>query len=187
MAYTPFNYDDDIGNVNTIVVCTNAQDNESAIIDIDQWAHAHGYIRYMWEDQLNVRRNLSGLRYFYSACYQQYNVGETYKDQPQKHVEHVSGGRDKNTAPPSSATLMREQTAGRGVALYEQQIRPVIEADNYGKYVAMDVRANVPLDYEIGSDQIITAERIMARRPDAILYTLRVGYPAVVTMRRRST
>lgn len=183
-AFTPFHYDEDIGKEDVVVVCSYGPDNDAAVQEIDLWAREHGYVR-SGQHHLNVRRNLNGRTYFYAACYLADQTGIGSGDRAVEPEEQISGGRDKNTPPPSSATLMREHTAERGAELYEQRIRPTIKDDDFGKYVAVDVRANVPLDYEIGSDQITAAERIMARRPDAILYTVRVGYPAVVTMRRR--
>jgi len=183
-AFTPFNYDEDIGKHDIIVVCSHGPDNDAAVQEIEHWALEHGYVR-SGEPNLNVRRNLSGQKYFYSACYLPDKAGSANRNYIAPPEEQNAGGRDKNSPPPSSATLMRVQTAERGTELYERHIRPRIEDGNFGKYVAVDVRAGVPLDYEIGSDLITAAERIMARRPDAILYTVRVGYPAVVTIRRR--
>lgn len=172
-VFTPFNHDGDIGREDVIIVCSDAPDRTLAAREIGRWADKYGYA-HGGEYNLNVRRNLSGRHYFYAACYRGATIGET-----------DTGGRDKNLAPSSSASLMRKHTAERGMALYENYIRSSVESSNAGKYVAINVKIDEPLDYEIGDDQTVVAERILARRPDAILYTLQIGHPAVVAMRNR--
>ena len=93
----------------------------------------------------------------------------------------ASRRRDK-TLPVTSATLMREKTVERGTQLYEREIRQRVEAGNLGKYVSLDITSG---DYEVGDDSRETAERIQRRYPAAIVYSLRIGHPAAVNMRRR--
>ena len=74
----------------------------------------------------------------------------------------------------------------------EQYILPRMGSNQHGQYVAMDVKARGGgpgdyLDYEVGDSELTVAERLPARHPDGILYTVRVGYPAVVTMRRHGS
>ena len=61
-----------------------------------------------------------------------------------------------------------------GKARYAE-LRPRMEAEHWGKMVVIDVHSG---DYEIGSDDETTTDRLLARRPDAMTWGERVGYPA---------
>jgi hypothetical protein len=67
-----------------------------------------------------------------------------------------------------------EEVAKRGEALYEQQIRPEVETLHRGKFLVVDIETGV---YEIDRDDLIATKRALAKRPDAVLYGVRVGYP----------
>ena len=73
------------------------------------------------------------------------------------------------------AQYSREEVAERGEAIYEQQIRPLVEREDKGKYVVLDIESG---DYEIDQDHLAATKRMMERRPGAVLYGLRIGYPA---------
>ena len=67
-----------------------------------------------------------------------------------------------------------EEVAARGEALYEQRIQPHVEATHQGKFVVVDIETG---DYEIDADDLAATKRALAKRPDAVLYGLRIGYP----------
>jgi hypothetical protein len=67
-----------------------------------------------------------------------------------------------------------EEVAVRGEALYEQQIRMQVEATHQGEFVVVDIETG---DYEIDPDDLVATKRALAKRPDAVLYGLRVGAP----------
>lgn len=73
------------------------------------------------------------------------------------------------------AKYSREEVAERGEAIYEQDIRANVECQNKGKFLVMDIETG---EYEIDQDDLVATKRIMAKCPDAILYGLRIGYPA---------
>jgi len=62
----------------------------------------------------------------------------------------------------------------RGQALYEQQLRAQVAADNMGKFLALDIETG---EYEIDADERAALKRAKAKRPDAPLYLLRIGLP----------
>ncbi len=68
-----------------------------------------------------------------------------------------------------------EEVAARGEAIYEQQIRGKIEAEHKGKFVVIDIETGA---YEIDADDLAATKRALAKRPGAVLYGLRIGYPA---------
>jgi hypothetical protein len=70
----------------------------------------------------------------------------------------------------------KEEHAQRGTALYEQYVRPQVEAGNYGKIVALDVDTG---DFELADDTLTASQLLLTRHPDAQIWCVRVGHPAV--------
>jgi hypothetical protein len=64
----------------------------------------------------------------------------------------------------------------RGKQLYEGGIKAIVEKDHRGKYVAIDVNTG---DYEIDSDRVAAAGLLRQRRPDAVVFFVRIGMPPV--------
>jgi hypothetical protein len=62
------------------------------------------------------------------------------------------------------------------MAIYEQRLRPTLEPDHRGEIVAIDVDSD---DFEVASDTLTAANKLLARRPDAQILSLRIGYPGV--------
>jgi hypothetical protein len=69
-----------------------------------------------------------------------------------------------------------EEHARRGAALYEERVRPQVEAGNQGKVVAVDVDTGT---FEVAEDTLTASQRLLARCPDAQIWCVRIGYPAV--------
>lgn len=70
----------------------------------------------------------------------------------------------------------KEEHARRGTALYEQSMRPQVEAGNHGRVVALDVDTG---RFEVADDSLTASQRLLARYPDAQIWCVRIGYPAV--------
>ena len=68
-----------------------------------------------------------------------------------------------------------EEVAQRGEAIYEHQIRAHLEPEHTGKFVVIDVETG---DYELDADDLVATKRALAKRPEAVLYGLRIGFPA---------
>jgi len=66
----------------------------------------------------------------------------------------------------------KEEFARRGDAIYEGKIRPLIEAGNEGKFVAIDINSG---DYELAEDELNACDRLRARIPKAQIWMVRVG------------
>ena len=73
------------------------------------------------------------------------------------------------------AKYSREEVAARGEAIYEQKIRPNVESQSKGKYLVLDIETG---EYEIDQDDLVATKRVMAKHPNAVMYGLRIGYPA---------
>jgi hypothetical protein len=73
-------------------------------------------------------------------------------------------------------SLSGEEVERRGQALYEQSIRAKVAADNKGKICMIDVETG---DYDIGDTMLETSGRMLARRPGAALWAVRIGHDVV--------
>jgi hypothetical protein len=66
----------------------------------------------------------------------------------------------------------KEEFARRGDEIYDSQVRPQVEADNYGKIVAIDIETG---GWEIDTDEMNASKRLETRYPDAQIWVVRVG------------
>ncbi len=66
----------------------------------------------------------------------------------------------------------KEEVARRGDEIYDSQVRPQVEANNYGKIVAIDIETG---GWEIDTDEINASKRLETRYPDAQIWFVRVG------------
>ena len=67
-----------------------------------------------------------------------------------------------------------EEVAQRGEAMYEREIRARVEPEHMGQFVVIDIETG---DYELDADDLAATKRALAKRPGAVLYGLRVGFP----------
>jgi hypothetical protein len=65
------------------------------------------------------------------------------------------------------------EAAQRGTEIYDRDIRPLAEADNKGKYVAIDIETG---EWEMNDDEIVAGDRLLARNPDSQIWMTRIGY-----------
>ena len=70
----------------------------------------------------------------------------------------------------------KEEFARRGHEIYESQVRSQVEEGNYGKIVAIDIETGA---FEVGDDSLSAAKQLLRRYPDAQIFGIRIGYPAV--------
>ena len=72
--------------------------------------------------------------------------------------------------------LAREEIGDRGSAIYASKLRPLLEPQHCGEFVAIDVETE---DYEVSIDPDVASDRLWERRPEAQILVERIGYPAV--------
>lgn len=77
------------------------------------------------------------------------------------------------------AKYLPEDVVSRGEEIYEQQIRRKVEAGNKGKFVVIDIETG---EYEVDEDDVRATKRALAKRSDAILYGVRIGYPTAYNL-----
>ena len=66
-----------------------------------------------------------------------------------------------------------QQIGQRGQALYYLTFKAQVEEGNRGKFLILDVNTG---DYEIDAEDLTASERLLERRPDAVLFGVRIGY-----------
>ena len=69
-----------------------------------------------------------------------------------------------------------EETARHGQAIYERSLRAQLEPQQQGKVVAIDVTTEA---YEVADDVLAACEKQLSRLPDAEIWVVRIGRPAV--------
>ena len=70
----------------------------------------------------------------------------------------------------------RGDASAEGRAIYKEKILPLMEENDKGKVVVIDVNSG---EYEIDYDDASALFRLLGRQPDAFTWSERVGYPAV--------
>ena len=65
------------------------------------------------------------------------------------------------------------EVAARGHAFYEDHIRSKVEPGNKGKFLVLDIETG---EYEIDVDHLTATKRVLVKRPDAMLFGLRIGH-----------
>lgn len=69
-----------------------------------------------------------------------------------------------------------DELARRGTEIYEQRLRSQLAAGNKGRILAIDVDSG---DFELADNNMEAANGLIARHPDAQIWSLRIGYKAV--------
>ena len=73
-----------------------------------------------------------------------------------------------------------EDIARRGEAWYENHLRTTVETpENIGKLMSIDVDTG---DYVIDEKRGEASKRLREKRPDALIYGIRIGYVATETI-----
>ena len=67
----------------------------------------------------------------------------------------------------------KEEFARRGDAIYEVKLRPILEKENHGKFVAIDIETGA---YEVDEDELTASDRLLTRVPRAQIWLRRIGF-----------
>jgi hypothetical protein len=73
-----------------------------------------------------------------------------------------------------------EEIARLGAEIFDRQVRPALQPQDDGKFVAIDLDTG---DYELDEDDYAAVTRLRSRRPSAEVWLGRVGQPAAHHMR----
>ena len=82
--------------------------------------------------------------------------------------------------PTTTIELTKEEIVQRGQEIYEREIQSLVEADNKGRVVAIDIRTG---EFEVAVDAITSARQLRLRQPEAIIFVQRVGYSSLHRIR----
>ena len=74
--------------------------------------------------------------------------------------------------PGHQARYSPQEVASRGEAIY-QRLRAKLEHSHKGDFVVMDIETG---EYEVAREDLEATNRLLAKRPDAVLYGVRIGY-----------
>ncbi len=66
----------------------------------------------------------------------------------------------------------KEEFARRGDLIYETQVRPQVEAGNYGRIVAIDIETGA---FEVANTPMEAVDRLYEREPDTQPWVIRIG------------
>jgi hypothetical protein len=72
-----------------------------------------------------------------------------------------------------------QEVESRGEEIYEDQLRKKVEPGNEGKFIVIDIQTG---EYELDENDLQATKRARAKRPDVVLYGLRIGYPTAYTL-----
>jgi len=70
----------------------------------------------------------------------------------------------------------KQEHARRGIEIYDRQVRPQLDLASTGKIVAIDVDSG---EFEVAENSLTASQQLLIRRPDAQIWCVRVGSPAV--------
>ena len=76
----------------------------------------------------------------------------------------------------------KAEIVARGKEIYQEQIQPLVEPQEKGKFVIIDIESG---DYEVHEEHVVAARRLRERRPDSACYAGRVGYSSTYYFRRQ--
>ena len=69
----------------------------------------------------------------------------------------------------------KEEIARLGKLIYERDLRAKLDVEaNLGKSLVIDIETG---DYEMDDDHLAAVRRARAKRQDAVLFGMRIGYP----------
>ena len=77
-----------------------------------------------------------------------------------------------------------EEVSAYGEKIYQERIRAKVEVEHKGAFLVVDIETGA---YEIDRDDLLATKRAIAKRPQAILYGLRIGYPTAYQLGGRFT
>jgi hypothetical protein len=66
----------------------------------------------------------------------------------------------------------KEEFARRGDAIYENELRPILEKDSEGRFVAIDIETAA---CEVDGNELAASDRLLARVPNAQIWLRRIG------------
>ena len=67
------------------------------------------------------------------------------------------------------------EVESRGEGIYDRQIRDKVELKHKGRFLVIDIETG---EYEIDDDDLVATKRLLVKRPNAVIYGVRIGFPS---------
>lgn len=80
----------------------------------------------------------------------------------------------------SYADYTAEEIESRGRAIFAEQIRDRLNTDHRGKFLVIDIETGA---YKVDADDLVATKQLLATRPNAVIYGLRIGFPTAYRIR----
>ncbi|EKE21582.1 MAG: hypothetical protein ACD_7C00182G0001 [uncultured bacterium] len=74
-----------------------------------------------------------------------------------------------------------QEIARKGEEIYQKELKEKLEKEYFGKFVAIEVEYG---EYFLGETQMEADIKAKNKYPGKIFYTVKIGFPAVITMSR---
>lgn len=81
--------------------------------------------------------------------------------------------RGEITMPVRQPRYTLDEAARIGDEIYNRDIKPIVEPDHIGKFVAVDIETG---KWEMDADEMIAGDKMFAHTPDAQVWMVRTGY-----------
>lgn len=76
----------------------------------------------------------------------------------------------------SAPSINNDRRRALGKEIYEKKIKHLVDPQEHGKFLVLDITTE---DYVIGRDLGYATQELRNKRPDAVIYTVRIGHKAV--------
>ncbi|MFN0051497.1 MAG: hypothetical protein ACKV0T_04855 [Planctomycetales bacterium] len=70
-----------------------------------------------------------------------------------------------------------EEVVTRGEEIFEREIRPRVEPNRVGEFLVVDIESS---DFEVDFDRLAATDRLLSRRPHAVIYGKKIGQRSAV-------
>ena len=77
-------------------------------------------------------------------------------------------------------TLTPAEIGELGSAIYQSQLKGLLEPSHHGQFVAIDISTG---DYALGEEAHLASDQLRIQHPEAQILVERIGYPAVFHVR----
>ena len=99
-----------------------------------------------------------------------------YVDHREEFFEITAQKGVQDATPPKYSY---EEVRDRGKKIYEERIKSQVEPHEYGKFIAIDIDSG---DFEVDAKILVASRRLRERRPNSVMYRIKVGLGAAYRM-----
>ena len=73
----------------------------------------------------------------------------------------------------TTSKFSKDEVCDRGEEIYEEHIKALVEPQENGKFIVIDIESG---DYEISEDMLDASDLLQKRRPDSVQFGAMIGY-----------